>query len=185
MADPTVDMKSLEELFDCKLRPLFGKFDNLNLRVDEAISSLTFLSGKYDELNEKVIKLEDNDKVFKSENTFLQHELVKLKEDNKILKDVQDELEQYGRRECLEIRGIPITTDEDTNAIVIKLASKIGVQVKEEDISVSHRLANPQSNNTASSGNCMAPAIIVKFVRRDIRDKPAGIFRGWRVAGSG
>jgi hypothetical protein len=82
-------------------------------------------------LNEKVIKLEDNDKVLKSENTFLQHELVKLKEDNKILKDVQDELEQYGRRECLEIRGVPITTDEDTNAIVIKLASKIGVQVKE------------------------------------------------------
>ena len=147
MADPTVDMKSLEELFDCKLRPLFDKFDNLNLRVDEAISSLTFLSGKYDELNEKVIKLEDNDKVLKSENTFLQHELVKLKEDNKILKDVQDELEQYGRRKCLEIRGIPITTDEDTNAIVIKMASKIGVQVKEEYISVSHRLANPQSNN--------------------------------------
>ena len=56
-------MKSLEELFDCKLRPLFDKFDNLNLRVDEAISSLTFLSGKYDELNEKVIKLEDSDKV--------------------------------------------------------------------------------------------------------------------------
>jgi hypothetical protein len=55
---------------------------------------------------------------------------------------VQDELEQYGRREC------------HTNAIVIKLAaSKIGVQVKEEDISVSRRLANPQSNNTASSGN--------------------------------
>ena len=54
---------------------------------------------------------------------------------------MQDELEQYGRREC------------HTNAIVIKLASKIGVQVKEEDISVSHRLANPQSNNTASSGN--------------------------------
>ena len=117
MADPTVDMKSLEELLDCKLRPLFDKFDNFNLRVDEAISSLTFLSGKYDELNEKVIKLEDNDKVLKSENTFLQHELVKLKEDNKILKDVQVELEQYGRRECLESRGIPITTDEDTNAL--------------------------------------------------------------------
>jgi hypothetical protein len=45
------------------------------------------------------------------------------------------------------------------------------VQVKEEDISGSHRLTNQQSNNIASSGNYMAPAIIVKFVRRDIRDK--------------
>jgi hypothetical protein len=45
------------------------------------------------------------------------------------------------------------------------------VQVKEEDISGSHRLTNPQSSNTASSGNYMAPAIIVKFVRRGIRDE--------------
>ena len=81
----------------------------------------------------------------------------------------QDELEQYGQHECLG--SIPITADEDTNAIVIKLASKIEVQVKEEDISVSDRLTNPQSNNTASSGTYMAPAIIVKFVRCEIRDK--------------
>ncbi len=29
MANPMVDMESLEKLFDCKLRPLFDKFDNL------------------------------------------------------------------------------------------------------------------------------------------------------------
>ena len=40
-----------------------------------------------------------------------------------------------------------------------------------KDISVSHRLTNPQSNNTASSGTYMTSAIIVKFVRCEIRDK--------------
>ncbi|CAH3179844.1 unnamed protein product, partial [Porites lobata] len=53
------------------------------------------------------------------------------------------ELEQYSRRDCLEIRGIPKNSSgmrEDTNKIVIELGRKIGIELKKEDISTSHRL---------------------------------------------
>ena len=80
-----MDMERLEKLFDSKLRPLFSKFDDLNLKVDEVMSSLTFLSGQYGDLNTRVINLEESRKGLKDENTVLQHELVKLKEENKKL----------------------------------------------------------------------------------------------------
>ena len=84
------------------------------------------------------------------------------------LDNAYDQLEQYGRRECLEIKGIPETKDENTDRIVINLASKMGVQMNESDISVSHRNPNPKADR---SSNSTGPAIIVKFTRRNTRDQ--------------
>ena len=51
-------------------------------------------------------------------------------------------LEQYSRRECIEINGIPCTHKESTDEIVVALAKQIGVYITTNDISVSHRLKN-------------------------------------------
>ena len=59
---------------------------------------------------------------------------------------------------------------EDTNNIVIKVAEKVGVQIVEEDISVSHRLPISKSYKGQGRTTEMAP-IIVKFVRHDIKEK--------------
>ena len=68
----------------------------------------------------------------------------------KALKESFNELEQYSRRDCMEIRGIPeISSDtrEDTNEIVVELGRKIGVDLKKEDISTSHRLPSKRKAN--------------------------------------
>ena len=59
---------------------------------------------------------------------------------------------------------------EDTNNIVIKVAEKVGVQIVEENISVSHRLPISKSYKGQGRTTEMAP-IIVKFVRHDIKEK--------------
>ena len=84
----------------------------------------------------------------------------------KVMKESQDNLEQYGRRECLEVRGIPQVPGEDTNGIIINMASKVGVDLEREDISISHRLPIKRGSSNANN-----PGIIVKFTRRTIRDK--------------
>ena len=132
--------KALEEIFDRKLQPLLSKIDQINIKVDKAISSISFLSMKFEELNTKVTTLERSNKELKAENTYLRNEVNKMADHYKYIRETQNELEQYGRRECLEVRGIPKLVNENTNQIVIDMASKIGVDVKEEDISVSHRL---------------------------------------------
>ena len=110
--------------------------------------------------------LEESNKDLKKENSFLSNELVKATNEIKNLRDQQDEFEQYGRRECLKVRGILQLHGESTNEIVMKIGSKVGVTIKQEDISVSHRL--PVQGSNAKNFN---PVIVVKFIRRDVRDQ--------------
>ncbi|CAB4018364.1 Hypothetical predicted protein [Paramuricea clavata] len=113
--------------------------------------SLSFPSAKYDELNDKAINMEAGMKKLKDENSVLKRDLANTKGENQDqLKIAQDEIEQYGRRECVEIRGIPLVPDENTNEIVIKLASKLGIDITETDISISHRLGTPAAGSTRS-----------------------------------
>ena len=68
-------------------------------------------------------------------------------------------LEQYGRRQMINIFRVPRSDNEDTDEIVLDIAGKLGFDLYHEDIEVSHR--------TSSKNN--AP-IIVKFSSRRIRD---------------
>lgn len=51
-----------------------------------------------------------------------------------------DEQEQYIRRNCLRITGIPQKQDECTDTIVLNIAKKINIDLKLEDMDRSHRL---------------------------------------------
>ena len=51
-----------------------------------------------------------------------------------------DDLEQYGRRQNLEIVGIPFTEKENTNEIVKIVAVLLQLKISDSDISTSHRL---------------------------------------------
>ena len=82
------------------------------------------------------------------------------------MKQELNNLEQYSRRECLEIRGVPVLPGEKTNEIVRKVGEVIGVAIECNDISISHRLPANRNNSRNTE-----PAIIAKFIRRDIRDQ--------------
>lgn len=89
---------------------------------------------------------------------FLTNQLKALKE------SLIYELEQFSRRDGLEIRGIPKNASgmrEDTNKIVVELGRKIGIDLKKEDISTSYRLPSKVKANGERA--LFPPAIIVKF----------------------
>ena len=74
-----------------------------------------------------------------------------------------DALEQYGRRQNLEIVGIPVTSNEDTNAIVQEIAELLLVRISSKDISTSHRLHTKSKSNPTP--------IFVRFVNCDVRNR--------------
>ena len=85
-----------------------------------------------------------------NENKSLKGKLLDTTSQLNVLKESFNELEQYSRRDCMEIRGIPeISSDtrEDTNEIVVELGRKIGVDLKKEDISTSYRLPSKRKAN--------------------------------------
>ena len=73
-------------------------------------------------------------------------------------KEIND-LEQYGRRTMVTVSGIPRAKDENTNNLILNLASKLDVELTEQDIDISHRTSN-NANAT----------IIVKFENRKKRN---------------
>lgn len=66
-----------------------------------------------------------------------------------------NDLEQYSRRECLNISGIPEGAGENTDRMVVELGKAAGVDIWPADIATSHRVGRPATSKTRK--------IIVKF----------------------
>ena len=172
----TINCDQLAKILDDKLSPLNSRIAELKKSVDEAMNHIEFVNAKYDELLQMMKTSNDERKALQNENKILQDE-------NKILKATihsierslesvtraNHDLEQYTRRECVEIRGIPVAatpSEEQTNNIVKDVGKLLGVDITDNDISVSHRM--PQSQER--KGKPRPPAVIVKFTRRDVKD---------------
>ena len=114
-----------------------------------------------------------------TENKFLKAEVLRLSNVIKQRSETLRNIEQYSRRDCIEISGILEESDKDTNELKIKIGSLMGLNIHKNDISVSHRLpikGQSQSYSSrlrpragaVSSAIHQHPRIIVKFVRGDI-----------------
>lgn len=89
-----------------------------------------------------------------------------------------DDLEQYSRRNCLRVFGIPESDKEDTDEVIVTLAkNKLGVNIDQHDIDRSHRTGpkNGKSNRPRP--------IIVKFV--SYRNRKIIITSRRKLKGSG
>ena len=147
----------MERILDKKLKPLGEKIEGL-------VKSVEFISSQYDELLIKHQNMEAINCELQKENELLRNEVLDLQNQSEQMWDKVDDLEQYGRRDCLEIRGIPVQKDENTDDLIISIGNLVNVNIKPEDISISHRLKS-------STRSKFPPAIIAKFVRRDMKDK--------------
>ena len=130
--------------------------------------SMNFFNEQFELVLKKVKLLEEENQGLKLENNVLKSQVASMTENLRVLEARLDDQEQYQRRECLEFKGIPAQEDEDTNDIVTQVAQLVGVDLNEEDISVSHRLP---ASNAQWKGPPSPPVIIAKFTRRDIKDK--------------
>ena len=158
--------KMLDEKFEEKFKLLESKLNKklapIKKSVEEALQSVQFISSKYDEIKVHLKLIDGEGKTFKTALASLQDSIDSVAK-------AQNDLEQYGRRECIEIRGIPVaqdSTNEDTNAIVKNVGKLMGIDIEDEDISISHRLPQSKKYKGKKIG---PPAIIARFVRREKR----------------
>ena len=73
-----------------------------------------------------------------------------------------DETQQYPRRDCLEINGVPISSYENPNQLVKEVGLLAGVEIDDRHIAAAHKL--PDSKNVKNR-------LIVKFIQRDKREE--------------
>lgn len=73
-----------------------------------------------------------------------------------------DETQQYLRRDCLEVTGVPMRAQDNPNQIVKEIGSLIGVEIDDSDIAIAHKLPNTRK---------VKNRLIVKFLRREKREE--------------
>ena len=157
MPDSHSTDKSLEKVIDRKIKPL-------NDKIIELTKSLDFLSSKYDDLLAKSNVLETSNKSLQQENQLLRSQVSNQEHITTQISSNLNDLDQYIRRDTLEIKGIPVTRDENTDVLVSSVGVLADVNIQPEDITISHRLKAPKDAK-------FPPSIIVKFVQRSLRDK--------------
>ena len=155
---PNLSTEKLEKILEEKLGPL-------SEQLKEALAMVKSLSTKCEKMEESLGVLQEENEVLKEEYASLKSQLLSSANDLKPVQKSLNDVEQYTRRDCLEFRGIPLPEEsqaEGTNEIVLQLSQKMGIPLERNDISVSHRIR--------SSRTSVDPAIIVKFVRREMRE---------------
>lgn len=153
-----------------------GQFSNVQSSISEVNTQLVTINGRMDGFNEAINHLKKENEERKNESKNLQEENTSLKEQLQELKNEFTDLQQYTRRNNVEIAGIPTTRDEDIYAVLKGLANYIGIAFKREEISVAHRLPVRRSNGPEDRGR--VPSIIVSFISRTTKE-------AWRNAAKG
>ena len=109
-------------------------------------------------LNERISSLEKENVELKQQNQALSSRILSLEK-------AVDQGEQYSRRNCLRITGVPEEATENTDEIVLKLASDLGTDIQLSDVDRSHRLGR------FDSARARPRDIIVKFATFRTRQK--------------
>ena len=104
------------------------------------------------------LEIENDTKAVRSEN--LEKSLEKQQELIAKLHTKSNEAEQYSRRNCLRLFGVPETQGENTDEIMIRVAKeKLGINLSIENIDRSHRTgALGRQHGNANTRHATQPA---------------------------
>jgi len=145
-----------------ELEPLKLDIAALVKRLDSIEASQSFLSSKYDDVLRSIANVNQKHQKLTRQVGDARQEIDRLKDDGYDLEVRLDELAQYARRDSLEITGNPIVPNDNREKLVTELAEVMGVHVKQEDISIAHRL-RPTKN--------VKDRVIVKFIATTKREE--------------
>ena len=135
---------------------------NLSKRLDSIESSQQMISDKYDSI---LNSMQSTKKQINDLNNWCEAQDNKINHLNGSVYDAEaaiDSIQQYSRRDCLEISGIPILPLDSPANLTQELGQLIGVTLDKQDISIAHRLPDTKSKKNR---------FIVKFIRREKRDE--------------
>lgn len=115
-------------------------------------------------LEAKLLSLENENANVKSQCEELKKENSDLSKQLRILQNDLGELQQYTRSNNVEIKGIPVTPNEDVYKILTSVAAALEVDHNGGDVSIAHRLQQPRDQK-------QPPSIVVQFVQRCVRNQ--------------
>ena len=153
--DETTQKEMSDFIFKCK-----ENFENFEKKLDNIDEKNKKIQIDINAMRDEIIKnLVESNKKLQNKVEFLEKKIEKLeKNDQKNSTNIEVN-NQYGRRNNLEISGIPNSVEDDNlEEKVIKILGQIGVKVRNSEIEACHRLPPTKKNPTKKT--------IIRFVNR-------------------
>ena len=152
-------LKKQEKLSSDKLDQISSNLKLQEEKIESIIESQKFLNAEFEMIKKNVSELKKLKIPNKIES--LKNKIESLRNNLNEQEKCRDDLEQVLRRENLEFHGISQIQNENTNFIIKSMTKKLNIDLKDEDISTSHRLPSTFNNH---------PTIVARFTSRDIRN---------------
>ena len=156
-------MPSIKHELKSLLEALRTSIKTLTARVDGIEKSQSFTSEKYESVLKTLKSLNQMTNTLGKKDA----ELTKIADSlaeraNRVEQAVRidgaiDEVQQYSRRDCLEITGIPILPEENPKQLIKEIGTLINVNVEDAHLAAAHRLPDTKNVNHR---------LIVKFVHK-------------------
>ena len=167
--DCPLSENSFKRILDDRLKLQGSEFKDLVVKyhkitqdeLNEIKTSQEFINAKFEQLSKAIEDLQCQSEFLKQENSQLKANATELSIRITQLEEDQEAQNLYLHRDYLELHGIPIQPGEDTDKLVQNIGELVGTKIKDEDISISHRLPT-RGDRT--------PILIAKFTRRSVRD---------------
>ena len=121
-----------------EIKNLVTSVSDRNKKLAEIERAQQFQSEQYDSFQNQIGHVLRINTELKRENEELNLRIRDLERKDQQRTKAIDDLEQYGRREMLEIGGIPRNNGENCEEIVIELAKKLNVNSGSSDIEACH-----------------------------------------------
>ena len=106
------------------------------------LGSLTYIASEYDDFWTILSKISKEHNLLSQDVIHLQDTVAQSYKQLDSTSIQLDSIEQYGRRENLEIHRVPSSINENPKEIIQKVAERMNVQLASCDISTAHRLFN-------------------------------------------
>ena len=120
--------------------------------------AVDFISNKFDDFERGRLEKEKIIKNLKEEVTYLRGKVDDITAET-------DRQEQYSSRNCLLIRGLPETKNENTDLLAMGvIETKMDIKITDNNIDRTHRIGKPKNNGKPRP-------VIIKFVRYNNRKK--------------
>lgn len=136
--------------------------EEMKKEIHTLAESVQFMSNKMDESTNIMKTIKEELAAIKKENEHLTTMNSALNTEVTSLKHRVKALEQYSRKNNVEVNGIPETPREDVVGLVKDVGAALGVEIQESDISTAHRVPSFKKDRP--------PPLIVQFSRRFTRD---------------
>jgi len=151
---------------DASSNAVLAAIERLDSKMDARMKSLEdqlkLSNENFKKLQDAVDNVSADHENLKAECAELKTKTSRLEEETRGLRRDLHDMQQYSRRDNLEVAGVPQTNGEDVYQVLSAIAEALDVDFNRSDISVAHRVP-------ARRRNCH-PHIVVKFISRSARE---------------